>query len=270
MNEVLYEVFTRSFPKMHVGFDDFNDRLDLNDSTVFKKFDESGTNLIGFSVVRENCICLLCVLPEYRRQGIGSYLLSQSEHFISSNGYNEVLLGYKGERTSLFKGVPLTEGNYDFFHSKGYDNDFSFYDYEIKLSEEDKQDNSKYTATDFTSKNSLRMLLLQFLEERDKNLYEKYVFDKDVRFLVARDDKTIKGVCAYKVNKDSILEIHDLVAYPNFNMDCKKFLLGEMANVSKNTGCDKVIVCNLNNPSFYQKTYKPVEVNNYWRGSKSC
>lgn len=270
MNEVLYDVFLKSFPKMFVEFHDFNDRLDLNDATIFKKFDETGTNLVGFSVVRENCIGLLCVLPEFRRRGFGSDLLKQSEEFIAANGYSEVLLGYKGERTSLFKGVPLTEENYAFFHSKGYDNDFSFYDYEIQLVEDDQKENSKYTVTDFSSNNSLRMLLLQFLEEKDKTMYEKYVFDRDVKFLVARDDKSINGICAYKINSDSVLEIHDLAAYPNFKVDCKEFLLGKMAEVSKENDCKKVVVCNLNNPSFYQKTYKPVEVNSYWRGSKSC
>ena len=270
MNEILYDVFVRSFPKVNIDYDTFNDRLDLNDSVVFKKFDETGVNLIGFSIVRENCIGLLCVLPEYRCRGIGTSLLKQSEKFISSNGYNEILLGYKGEKTSLFKGVPLNNANYSFFSKNGYDNDFSFYDYEIDLTEVKDTFNPNFIAKDFSDDNRLKLLLLQFLEEKDKILYDKYVFDKDIRFLVSKDEKTINGVCAYKIKDNSILEIHDLVAYPNFNVECKKFLLGRMNDVAVENNCDKVVVCNINNPSFYQKSYKPKEINNYWRGSKSC
>lgn len=60
--------------------------------------------LIAVSVVHKNCILLLCVDELYRRQGIGSALLSESETLIRSMGYAEAVVGAGDDY--LAPGVP--------------------------------------------------------------------------------------------------------------------------------------------------------------------
>lgn len=270
MNEVLYNIFRQSFQDSNVSYEEFLSKLDFNDSHVFKYFDRNTGKIIGYSVVRENCISLICVLPQYQKQGIGTHLLKKSEDFIKANGYNEIFLGYKGEKTSLFKGVPISNENYLFFNQNNYDNDFTVCDYEIKLDSYDQNLNNSLQIFDASSDVGLKVLFLQFLEEKDKLLYDKYAIVNNINFIFSKNSNSINGVCIYNVDKENrTLNIFDVIAYPNFDINCKKILLNEMAAIAQKNNCDKVIVRDVSNPSFY-KDYSSVETKRYWRGSKSC
>lgn len=90
--------------------------------------------LIGISVINENTILLLCVDKEYRRRGIGSHLLEESEKIIAKNGYEEVKAGVGFDY--LMPGVPTSKRYFpsvneqlyegvdehasDFFEKRGY------------------------------------------------------------------------------------------------------------------------------------------------------
>jgi len=90
--------------------------------------------LIGISVMNENTILLLCVDKEYRRQGIGSFLLEETEEIIAKNGYKEAKAGVGFDY--LMPGVPTSKRYFpsvneqlyegvdehasDFFENRGY------------------------------------------------------------------------------------------------------------------------------------------------------
>ncbi len=90
--------------------------------------------LMGISVMNENTILLLCVDKEYRRQGIGSFLLEETEEIIAKNGYKEAKAGVGFDY--LMPGVPTSKRYFpsvneqlyegvdehasDFFENRGY------------------------------------------------------------------------------------------------------------------------------------------------------
>jgi len=72
----------------------------------------------GISVVNKNIILLLCVDSARQNEGIGTYLLQQSEAYISTQGYNNVIIG-AGEEY-IMPGVPMNNGAHNFFEKRGY------------------------------------------------------------------------------------------------------------------------------------------------------
>ena len=61
---------------------------------------------------------MLCVLPKYRGQGIGTELLFVSEEYIRSQGYTEVQ--FCDGVDYITPGIPMYEGNVEFFEKHGY------------------------------------------------------------------------------------------------------------------------------------------------------
>lgn len=128
-----YELFRRNFPFVVRSEETARDILGNSENKVIEKRNDKG-QLIGASVLRGNTIYLLCVDKEYRKQGIGTWLLEQSEKAIKSAGYNEVIIGAGDDY--LTPGVPtskryapaenerlwdgLDETASDFFEHRGY------------------------------------------------------------------------------------------------------------------------------------------------------
>ena len=71
MLEELYKIFKECFPTTLISKEEFEKKLDFNDSEVIKEYDEN-SNLIGYSIIRENCISLICVKPEFQKKGHGT------------------------------------------------------------------------------------------------------------------------------------------------------------------------------------------------------
>ncbi len=87
----------------------------------------------GFSVLRGPSILMLCVLPEYRRRGIGTRLLARSEAYIAARGAGTVILGCGDDY--LFQGVPVSYGAVPFFEKRGYFADWVSADLTLNLSQ---------------------------------------------------------------------------------------------------------------------------------------
>lgn len=62
---------------------------------------------VGFAVVRQNALLLLCVQPEYRNRGVGSALLERAEALMRP--YGRAVLGH-AQDTYIFPGVPMDGG----------------------------------------------------------------------------------------------------------------------------------------------------------------
>ena len=117
----LYDIYCEAMPRYPLTYERFRDILHRDNSQIFTA--ENSKTIIGFCVVNDNSVVILCVKKEYRHCGYGRHLLIMAEGFISVN-YNEVVLGGGG----LFQGVPCDEdeeSSVPFFEKRGYTADFT-------------------------------------------------------------------------------------------------------------------------------------------------
>ena len=112
----LYDIYCEAMPRYPLTYERFRDILHRDNSQIFTA--ENSKTIIGFCVVNDNSVVILCVKKEYRHCGYGRHLLIMAEGFISVN-YNEIVLGGGG----LFQGVPCDEdeeSSVPFFEKRGY------------------------------------------------------------------------------------------------------------------------------------------------------
>lgn len=109
-----YEIFRVCFPYFSFGQEDFAELSEIGSSTVFSC--KCGEKTVGFASVNANKLRLLCVLPEYRKQGFGSRLLNQAENYVREQGFSEFIAG--GTDSRLFIGA--AEESADFFEKRGF------------------------------------------------------------------------------------------------------------------------------------------------------
>ncbi len=117
----LYDIYCEAMPRYPLTYERFRDILHRDNSQIFTA--ENSKTIIGFCVVNDNSVVILCVKKEYRHCGYGRHLLIMAEGFISVN-YNEIVLGGGG----LFQGVPCDEdeeSSVPFFEKRGYTADFT-------------------------------------------------------------------------------------------------------------------------------------------------
>lgn len=108
-----YEIFRKCFPDMPMTMDIFKELCEADRCILFKV--RSGDKTVGFAMIKENEIKLMCVLPEYQRMGYGHALLEMSEGAASDHG-SSVTVGSPGSR--LFIGSPADTAG--FFERFGY------------------------------------------------------------------------------------------------------------------------------------------------------
>lgn len=116
-----YQIFCTCFPKFKLPYKVFCKLLDISSCKILTACEEE--KIIGFAVVFQNFIRLLCVLPDYQRMGAGARLLSASEAEIVANGYDKCILG--GVDSPLFMGAVTKRTDYEnlanpYFQSHGY------------------------------------------------------------------------------------------------------------------------------------------------------
>lgn len=274
MIEQLYDIFKECFPTTLVSKEEFEKKLDFNDVEIIKISDENN-DLIGYSIVRENCISLLCVKPDFQKKGYGTKLLIESEEKIRKNGFKDILLGYKSDKSSLYMGVPiLNNENHKFFSKHQYDNDFTSYDVNISiLSDLDVNHNDiQDYNTIITSKYpDLKILFFQLLEKIDKKIYKRYFLEKNIDFIFCRKNNKLAGICAYQVLEDeNTILIYDLVSYPSFDLKSKKLMLSEIKNIQQEKSIENICIRNVSNPILYENEFNGRISQKYWRGSKLC
>lgn len=112
INELL-ELYRRNFPKSRRNENTVRSILSDPDNAVIERRDGQGA-LIGASVINENTVLMLAVDREYRRRGIGSYLLEESEKLIKSSGYRQLKVGAGAEY--ILPGVPTSKR---YYHASG-------------------------------------------------------------------------------------------------------------------------------------------------------
>ncbi len=131
----LLNIYNSSVPFLQTDLNTFEKRLDLKgDSTCF--IEEMDGIPVGFTVVNQNGILALCVLPQYRNKGIGTKLLHKAENQIKKQGYKHIVLGLSN-KTYLCQGIPYNNdyNPCDFFKKHGYSASWSSIDMVLPLDE---------------------------------------------------------------------------------------------------------------------------------------
>lgn len=116
MTEGIWEMYLACFPDNIRSEQTVRELLSLPENQYLTEDAEGKTAAV--SVVNGNTVLMLCVLPKYRRRGIGSRLLERSEALVKSRGFSEIQFcdgpGY------ITPGIPLTGNNEAFFKKRGY------------------------------------------------------------------------------------------------------------------------------------------------------
>ncbi len=120
MKAEVYQLFRCCFPQFDMPENIFCKLLDADNCRFFPCYEHE--TLAGCAAVKDNCVRLLCVHPEYRGRDIGGRLLDKCEKFIAESGYSQAVLGGDSE---LFIGAVTPEEQWSdmhsrFFESKGY------------------------------------------------------------------------------------------------------------------------------------------------------
>ena len=92
LKKEIYELFRQSLPCVIREEEAVYGIVGNKENIIIEKRNAED-KLIGVSVIHKNTILLLCVAPEYRRQGIGTWLLEESEKVIREAGYDEITVG---------------------------------------------------------------------------------------------------------------------------------------------------------------------------------
>ncbi len=116
METEIYKLFLKCFPQFDMPEDIFLKLLDADNCTLIPYYEQE--TLAGCAAVRNDCIRLLCVHPDYRGKNIGGKLLRDCEKMILANGYKCAVLGGDSE---LFIGAVTPEEQWSDMHSRFFE-----------------------------------------------------------------------------------------------------------------------------------------------------
>ena len=200
MDELL-EIYHRNFPNNIRNEETVKKILSNSDNHIIEKRIDG--NLIGVSIINKNTIIMLCVDKEYRKKGIGTKLLNQSEKYILDQDYDKVNVGAGFDY--LMPGVPINDENISFFERRFYTHswkDDECFDMDMEL----KDTICDYNLGDTINGITYRLANINDLEEIKKctddahENFTKYYMDTNLYniennqiVLVAEDNKEICG-----------------------------------------------------------------------------
>ncbi len=109
LTDQLIELFHTCFPTAVRNPETLRKILSDPGNKVLTRYD--GDKLMAALVLNGNTVYMLAVLPEYRKQGVGSALLSEAEAICKAAGYDAIVIGAGKEY--LTPGVPTSEKEFE-------------------------------------------------------------------------------------------------------------------------------------------------------------
>lgn len=114
MKKEYCDIFNRCFPQFRMSFQRFSALLDHGKNTYYEHI-ENG-KIVGFAIVEDYAIRLICVVPESQGKGIGTGLLAEIERDLSGKGAARAITG--GVSSGMFIGA--VSDSWPFFEKNGY------------------------------------------------------------------------------------------------------------------------------------------------------
>lgn len=108
------EIFNECYPEFKMSVQLFSDLLIRENTKAFDCINND--NIVGFALVEDFAIRLICILPDYQRNGLGTKLLLEAEHYIKSNNFEKVITG--GVSSGFIIGADYR--TWSFFEKNGY------------------------------------------------------------------------------------------------------------------------------------------------------
>ncbi len=231
MKEII-KMFRKEFPYIDREEKTLKDILSNKDNHFIERRDKNN-NLIAISIVNQNVILFFCVDERFRKKGIGTVLLKESENYIINNGYNNVVIGAGFDY--IMPGVPTSKKYYNsvnedlakevndnasnFFEKRGYLHswDCNCFDMKMKLKDFNQFENSindringvKYrwaTITDLLEIVDCADDACQYQDNKFSKYYRNeklYNENNNQRVLVAEKENKIVGCIIVSVEVES-------------------------------------------------------------------
>jgi beta-N-acetylhexosaminidase len=177
MNDLLHKIYTKCFARYPISYKLFIELLRPEIShLIYARKDDL---VIGYSMIHDNSISLLCIDPDYQNRGYGSDLLKKSEDYIKSHSQNEIILG-RGNYY-LLQGVP--EENEDvitFFKNRGYKAEWTSVNMELLL--------DRFSRENLDIPSCSELIEFEFYEETKRDLLLDAVKDAEESWVPIFED----------------------------------------------------------------------------------
>jgi len=274
--KAIYEIFVQCFPRISLEEDTLFQKLDFANCYVIETRKEN--ELIGFSIINENSILLLCVVPKMQRFGYGEELLKKSEKRIFDNKYKKVILGLG--KNYLFQGVPIgKDASYMFFEKHGYISTWESVDMAMALTDFSVTRLNIYKLPDcvkilYMGESDKEQLLavVESVQPSWKHYYEcsmqpilLAVENKEILGFAMLEvgAKTIECNHANKVGTISCVGVVHEAREKGIGLNMVAYTMGEL----ENQGCDEVYISYTWLEAWYSKLgYKTMY--KFWMGEK--
>lgn len=206
MNTQIYELFLQCFPQFPMTEEVFIRLLDADNCEILTHSENDV--LAGFCAVKNNCVRLLCVSPDFRGKGIGGGLLEKSEELIAKNGFDTAILG--GKDSELFIGAVTPEDQWNdmrcfFFENRGYKASNGCIEMKTALSDFSGEKMPEFpddVVFGYCSEDR-REELYEAVKKVNPDWIEYFEYGSPV-FTAERDGK-IAGFCIVDVNADTVI-----------------------------------------------------------------
>ena len=243
INEI-YMLFRESLPYVIREEEAVYSILKSKENTIIEKRNAED-KLVGVSVVHKNTILLLCVSTEYRKQGIGTWLLEKSENVIRKAGYEEVTVGVGADY--ITPGIPtgkryapavnerlderIDETASRFFEKRGYVHDWgnecNCFDMKFPLCEFTKEEHSigdtidgvYYRFATIEDREGVSACTDAALKEFTKWYQDEFLYteNESSRVLIALSDNKVVGTLMVDTNhKNGLGSVGCTAVHPEY------------------------------------------------------
>ncbi len=261
----LLELYNRCVPESYRVTAEAFDRL-TDGGELFTRYNMD--RLIGYALMRGSSLTLLCVDEAYRRQGIGTALLTCAEDWAKSCGKSRLVLGYGSDY--VIPGVPTEENAHRFFEKRGYACTGYTYDMTLTLPHGITVSIPDGVTFELSASDTDVLQAVKSVEDKWLGVYEST--DEDV--LLAKRNGTIAGFCLVSAwnrffgSRRDVGSVSCVGVLPEYrNRGIGLAMVSEALIHLTNEGCTRAELLHTSIPQWYGKLGF-VPMHRMWMGEK--